>query len=215
MPRAACQECGAEFYARSRVVASGGARFCSRECHNRASRRLEERSCLVCSGEFDRPPDTLPGEWQFHCCQQCLKWGVLTGEIKQCHHCGRRIYRRQADIRKSRSNLFFCDHSCRASWTNSLRAGENHPNWKQGGGAYRDILIRSGVRPVCERCRNEDPRVLAVHHLDQDRANNRLDNLVWMCHNCHHLIHHFLQEMDEFMATLATAASSSPSASRQ
>jgi hypothetical protein len=135
--------------------------------------------------------------------------------MKQCHHCGKRIYRSLGDIRKSRSKLFFCDHSCRVSWTNSLRTGDKHPNWKHGGSDYRSVLLRSGSEPICQRCGNADLRVLAVHHLDQDRANNRLDNLVWMCHNCHYLIHHFQEEMDEFMATLPTEASSSPSASRE
>jgi hypothetical protein len=45
--------------------------------------------------------------------------------------------------------------------------------------------------------------MLAVHHLDEDRANNAVDNLVWMCHNCHHLIHHYPEESTAFADDLA------------
>jgi HNH endonuclease len=211
MPRAACQECGAEFYARTKVVDSGRARYCSRDCRAVASRRRQDCTCLLCGEEFDRPRGTLRGEWEFHCCQPCLQWGVLAGEIKQCHFCSASVYRSACEIKKSRSQLFFCDHSCRAAWTNRLRAGENHPNWKKGEGAYRDILLRASTEPVCERCGNDDPRVLAVHHIDQDRTNNRLENLAWLCHNCHFLVHHFPEEMDAFIATLQTKFSAPPS----
>jgi hypothetical protein len=213
VPRVICQECGAEFYARSRVVANGRARarFCSRECHSLANRRRQEGTCLLCGAGFEPQPSSVRGEWGFHCCPDCLQLGVFTGEIKQCHHCGKEIYRRQADIRKSRSKLFFCDHSCRATWTNSLRAGENHPNWKKGEGAYRDIILRSSVDQVCARCGNADPRLLAVHHLDQDRTNNSLENLAWLCHNCHFLIHHYPDEMDAFLTARHTKSSAPPS----
>jgi len=120
--------------------------------------------------------------------------------MRQCHTCGKEIYRRQADIRKSKSQLFFCDHRCRAIWTNQLRAGENHPNWKGGENAYRDILLRSGAILVCARCGTEDERVLAVHHCDGNRSNNSVENLSWLCHNCHYLIHHYPDERARFDA---------------
>jgi predicted HNH restriction endonuclease len=33
--------------------------------------------------------------------------------------------------------------------------------------------------------------VLAVHHVDQNRTNNKVTNLAWLCHNCHHLVHRY------------------------
>jgi predicted HNH restriction endonuclease len=32
-------------------------------------------------------------------------------------------------------------------------------------------------------------RVLAVRHIDQNHKNNNVENLAWLCHNCHHLVH--------------------------
>lgn len=69
--------------------------------------------------------------------------------------------------------------------------GKNHPNWTGGEFAGRRILERSGRKLVCEHCGNSDKRVLMVHHKDSSRKNNKLSNLIWLCHNCHHLVHDY------------------------
>jgi hypothetical protein len=106
-------------------------------------------------------------------------------------------------VKKSRSGQFFCNNSCRVAWTNRQRAGEKHPNWKSGESVYRDIILRSGRPAVCEHCGLNDERVLSVHHIDSDRANNRIENLSWLCHNCHYLVHHFPDEREAFMRRVA------------
>jgi 5-methylcytosine-specific restriction endonuclease McrA len=69
--------------------------------------------------------------------------------------------------------------------------------------------MRRSDRPqVCERCGLTDERLLTVHHLDEDRTNNRLDNLAWLCPNCHYLIHHFEDEREAFMVTRAENSAS-------
>jgi 5-methylcytosine-specific restriction endonuclease McrA len=77
-----------------------------------------------------------------------------------------------------------------AVWKNkNLIVGEDHPNWKNGENAYREIMIRSGIPAVCKHCGTKDFRVLLVHHIDEDRKNNHIENLMWLCHNCHFLKH--------------------------
>lgn len=120
-----------------------------------------------------------------------------------CAHCGQKIYRPKGQARKSITNLLFCNRSCRASYFNRERAGDKHPNWQGGRNTYRRILTRSGAAPVCRRCGLTDARVLAVHHLDGDRGNNTVENLVWLCHNCHYLIHHYPRETAAFVVELA------------
>jgi hypothetical protein len=51
-------------------------------------------------------------------------------------------------------------------------------------------------------CSTKDERVLAVHHIDHNRLNNKLDNLAWLCHNCHHLVHHDNVEKHRFLEKL-------------
>jgi hypothetical protein len=39
----------------------------------------------------------------------------------------------------------------------------------------------------CQAC--DDTRQVVVHHIDEDRANNSLDNLIPLCRSCHTTVH--------------------------
>ena len=54
----------------------------------------------------------------------------------------------------------------------------------------KSLLLKNKVIYVCKICKCDDTRVLVVHHLDKNHKNNNIDNLVFLCHNCHHLVHH-------------------------
>ena len=77
--------------------------------------------------------------------------------------------------------------------------GKNHPQWKNGKGAYREMMLRSKKKRHihCTRCGFNDIRALLVHHKDRNRENNALKNLVWLCHNCHYLVHHYKEELEK------------------
>lgn len=109
--------------------------------------------------------------------------------------CGKKVYKSQADLRKSKSGMRFCSKSCQTIWRNTIAfVGENHANWKTGVTAYRRLLNLSGKIKECTLCKNKDVRVLIAHHLDHDRDNNKSNNLIWLCCNCHYLIHHYKEE---------------------
>lgn len=80
--------------------------------------------------------------------------------------------------------------------------GENHFLWKGGLTTYRKLLMRANSPKACKRCNLDDLRVLAVHHIDKDRKNNKLENLAWLCHNCHYLIHHDSDELEKFNSSM-------------
>lgn len=80
--------------------------------------------------------------------------------------------------------------------------GSNHPNWKNGETVYRKTLKRSKKKKVCLLCKVKDQRILAVHHLDHNRKNAKLENLVWLCHNCHFLVHHDIETRKKLMAVV-------------
>ncbi len=82
-------------------------------------------------------------------------------------------------------------------WRNSFLYDE-HPNWKGGEASYKTHLRRSGRKERCERCKEVDPFVLVAHHMDMNRKNNDLKNLVWLCRNCHFLLHHYSEEKEKF-----------------
>lgn len=96
------------------------------------------------------------------------------------------------------------------------RCGEENPNWK-GGVSFEPytyefnnelrlaIKIREDFR--CFICRKEEPKTpqgLAIHHIDYDKTNNHLNNLVALCPECHtktngnrqHWIEYFSREFN-------------------
>lgn len=57
-------------------------------------------------------------------------------------------------------------------------------------------MIESGVVYACARCGNEatwlgEPLTLDVDHIDGDLHNNTLENLRFLCPNCHRLTPNF------------------------
>jgi hypothetical protein len=93
-------------------------------------------------------------------------------------------------LEHSRSGKVFCSKTCQTLWRNSIYSGEKHARWNNGISIYRKILLKNGKQPICQNCKIKDTRLLNAHHVDHDRNNNDLNNLVWLCLNCHFLVHH-------------------------
>jgi hypothetical protein len=62
--------------------------------------------------------------------------------------------------------------------------------------------LRLKTPRVCKLCGIKDLRILAAHHIDRNTENNKVDNLIWLCHNCHYLIHHDVNEEKKLMEVL-------------
>ena len=159
--------------------------------------------CEICKKSFKVKPSTRGRGWGKYCSKACQFKGQETGKIVSCFICHRQVYRNRSDVGKSKSGKYFCGKSCQAVWRNSmLYFGENHSNWKGGTATYKNVLLRSQVAESCRRCKTKDKRVLIVHHLNGDRNNNSAKNLIWLCHNCHFLIHYHQVEYKKLMETM-------------
>ncbi len=164
---------------------------------------MPEVNCLICGKYFYIKPFHHNKGWGKYCSIRCRNKSQLKGKTKICFSCGKEIYRSLGDIKKSESKRFFCNKSCQTIWRNKvLYSGENHSNWKGGDSVYKRILLRSKIKKVCKRCGEIDMRILTAHHIDSNRHNNKVENLLWLCHNCHYLIHHDKVENKKFMEVL-------------
>lgn len=125
----------------------------------------------------------------------CFKYTALRMEKKleyECAQCGAVVYKPKSQVKRSKSGNVFCSRSCAAKYNNShYRTGENNPNWIDGshkGLSYITIAFRN-YRHKCAMCGLEEECCLQVHHIDGDRHNSSIGNLIILCANCHSRIH--------------------------
>ena len=151
---------------------------------------MVRKKCLVCGKEIEVKESNLRRGWGKYCSKKCQAASQRKGKWVECDYCGKEVYKSPKDIRRSKRNKYFCSVSCHCSWENkNVRCGENSPNWIAGHNVYRRLLKRAGKKELCRRCGNTDKRVLAVHHIDRNRKNNKTENLEWLCRNCHCIVH--------------------------
>jgi hypothetical protein len=150
-----------------------------------------EVNCAECDLEFAIKPSRLKDGYKKYCSRACAHTSSRLGTVVACHACKKDVYKSRKALLGSKSKMYFCTKSCQTHWRNKVFIGDKHANWKGGTHAYRRMMHQSDKPKVCGRCKTTDVRILAVHHVDHDRSNNTLDNLVWLCHNCHHLTHHY------------------------
>lgn len=147
--------------------------------------------CALCNKEREREKKLVnyykKNNWQFFCSKTCQYKSRLTGNHIKCGVCSKDIYRRIKQ--KSKSGKYFCSRSCATVFNNSLKVGSKHPNFKDGlTEAYRKKAF-SFYKTKCELCSYSIKEVLQVHHIDKNRSNNKVENLVILCPTHHREIH--------------------------
>lgn len=160
--------------------------------------------CKICTSIFYAKPSARLNGWGKYCSLSCARIGKKTGIYKKCSTCGIKTYKSGKALNGSKSGKFFCGKSCQTRWRNSeVFSGKKHSNWKGGASvAYRDILSKNNIPKICIYCKMTDARVLVAHHIDKNRKNNTLKNLIWLCCNCHFLIHHHKKEEEKLKTYL-------------
>lgn len=107
----------------------------------------------------------------------------------ECAYCHEKIIRHNSDLKTNKSGLFFC---CREhkDLAQRLSSGEEFSkmrpaHYDNGKASYREIALRFYPHE-CSVCGyKEEEDILQIHHIDEDRSNNNLDNLIVLCPNCH------------------------------
>ena len=101
----------------------------------------------------------------------------------KCCWCKKEFKRRSCDIN---SEYNFCSRVCKET-AQSLDGGftEIQPDHYGTKSYYRDDAFNS-YSHKCEVCGyNEHVELLQVHHIDSNRKNNNIENLVILCPTCH------------------------------
>lgn len=129
-------------------------------------------------------------------CPQCKREKIKSRYkddtvIIDCAYCGKEVLRSKSKLENSKSGLYFC---CREhkDLAQRLDSGEyfdimrpDHFGTGTGISSYRPKAFKH-YEHKCAICLwDEDEDMLDVHHIDENRLNNELNNLIILCPICH------------------------------
>jgi len=112
--------------------------------------------------------------------------------IRECSYCKKII---EALNSRIKSKNIFCDMRCR----NKFKVGINAVNYIHGEGyspydaTFSNIkdVVRKRDNYICQNCNMTEEEhiivygeVLSVHHIDYNKRNSILENLITLCRNC-------------------------------
>lgn len=128
-------------------------------------------------------------------CPQCAEEKKTTRlaqsrTMVKCAYCGKEFYRANSKLDNSKSGLYFCcrEHKDLAQkitfgleeiWPSHYDEDSNAKS------SYRKRALQN-YPCKCAVCGwDEDVDILEVHHIDENREHNTLDNLIILCPICH------------------------------
>ncbi len=140
-----------------------------------------ELKCLECGYEWSQPAASVLFN-EHHKCPNC---GVAQKVKLTCAYCGKELERYQSEIRKNKTGYFYCSQTCGNRHKNQLRLESGE--WDKSLN-YR-YKAMANLPHKCAVCGwDEDERILEVHHIDENREHNELNNLTILCPTCHRKI---------------------------
>ena len=152
-------------------------------------RTLYKRYCGLCGNKLWRPRSGI--REINYCSRDCSAKARQKRIIFVCEYCGKETERPIGKLNRSKHKKYFCSRECKdlAQRLNTPQSVvEIHPDHYGLGNSkwnYRTRALKKyGIH--CQQCGyKNDERMLDVHHIDSDRSNNELDNLVVLCVWCH------------------------------
>ena len=142
--------------------------------------------CEVCKNSFlreTRDINRIRKRGQKHyCSRKCQAQGRRMGRTHNCKQCNKEFYAKRCETNNGMG--IFCSRSCNITYQNLQRIGPAHPSYKNGKTSYRRLAFIH-YKACCRVCGYDKEPVLQVHHIDKDRSNNELDNLVILCPTHH------------------------------
>lgn len=170
-----CKGCNKECYIPKYRIKTF--KYCSKACKNKFGCTEQiEAFCEVCNSPFTHISSRCnKAKYCSAKCYQKSRIGRGLTEYK-CLHCEKPFLDSLSRGRK------YCSKSC----VNKQSKSE----WKAKFTTVRRNMITRGHIQKCEKCSYDKfPKILGVHHIDGNRENNSLENLMVLCPNCHSIEH--------------------------
>lgn len=149
-------------------------------------------TCNYCGKSFIAEDRNIKRGYAKYCSQRCV------GDSKQkfitlvCDVCGKEYKNKPNHLRCSKSGFRFCSKKCMAeaqSIKGDIKFLKMRPkHYGRSLTLYRRLAFEYYGKK-CEVCGyDEQECALEVHHIDGDRKNNRIDNLIVLCSNHHAMV---------------------------
>ncbi len=193
-----CDYCGINFTKLPSALKRTEHNFCSTECRRKYQvgktfpglRRRSVVTCKYCGDQFEKNDCCIARVGSHYCSRECFAKGTARGNTLACQNCGKDFYRVQSLIDKSLGG-FFCSHKCFSEWN----SGENHYLWLGDDTLYSrefnntlKLEVRTRDSFACRECGYTEKQLgytLHVHHINYDKSDSALDNLLSLCRSCH------------------------------
>ena len=194
-----CFECGKEF--KVGIGKYEYRKYCSNSCRNKTIKRLVMLTCRYCGKQKLMIPYLV--KKQKYCSYECMgkarrgihvlhKYSFISKKIKKiCIICNKEFWLPKSYITKKRIRC--CSKKC----FSIAILGENNPNWK-GGLSFEPYglswtkkirkLTRERDNYTCQICNKHQTQLkrrLSIHHIDYNKINSFLNNLITLCGHCH------------------------------
>ena len=202
-----CENCGKLFEIKKSRKIKYNRKYCGRKCYqeNRKKNKIQKRIkqfCLWCKKNlYITKWQKKMGVGKF-CSKKCYSYWQRKNQIgknsmhwkggkvkKECVICGKIFY---VDVFR-KNGAKNCSREC----SKKYQIGENTANWR-GGKSFEPYIptftkrlkkqIRKRDNYTCQECNMNEKQLgynLAVHHIDYDKKNSNLDNLISLCRSCH------------------------------
>jgi len=194
-----CAGCKVEFTP-GRGGTHSRAKYCSRSCSDVSRKKI--RICGHCGKQFTRWNKNQPK----FCSDECFAIGRKRGTRRSAYTCAKcdKVFLRYAT--QVSGDKVYCSKACMGNGR-TLKIGPDHPLWRggtclingyayeldynspkpAGGFSHRAVHVKLMEREIGRKI------VLGevVHHLNSDRLDNRLENLVLMTNKEHRAVHNF------------------------
>lgn len=150
-----------------------------------------ELDCLNCKNKFFRSRGEINKRkkkgYKMFCSKNCASEHRRNTNrtTLNCYMCGIEFDRINCNVNKERN---FCSHTCSNKYIGEFFKGKKKRTYVNGEFIYRKLAFENNPHS-CALCDFSEQYALEVHHIDKNRKNNDLSNLIVVCANCHRGIH--------------------------
>jgi len=152
-------------------------------------REAVEVKCDECGKKFLKSKRFVKEGKNNYCNKKCRSES-LTNQVELiCDNCGKEYSVPVSRVKNSKSGYHFCSKVCKDEGQkikNGLKGmWPEHFGNGNGRNTYRRLAF-DNYKHECEVCGyDEHEGLLHVHHIDCNRNNNDIDNLMILCPTCH------------------------------